>query len=79
MNPSFIVGDSIWYNSSFLFSSIYVVNNVTATLPDGPENIVTTQDNNQYYILQQNDQRTILVPIRCSTPPPSYTELFGPS
>ena len=63
-----------------IFCSIYVVSNVTATMPDGPsENVVTTHGNNQYLVFSQNDQRTILVPLRSETPPPSYKDLFGTS
>ena len=62
---------------SFSYYSIFVVSNVNASVPDGPENIVTTQDNNRYLVFQQNDQRTILVPVRNQTPPPSYKDLFG--
>ena len=34
----------------------------------------------QFYAIENNDsesQRTILVPIRSSTPPPSYNSIFG--
>jgi hypothetical protein len=74
---------------------VFVVSGVTANGPIGPMtevnsdlnyygsdgrgNLLVTQDQQQFYVVNQTgqDQRTILVPIRTPTPPPSYTSIFG--
>lgn len=53
-------------------------------MPSGDDNnvngggsFVLTPEGQQYYRVDHEGHRTVLVPVRSTTPPPTYDSLFG--